>query len=141
MAEYKGDDGDEKKEERLMADGDMDKIMAEIEKQPLVSDKKTLDVLLKEFTDHKNFTRQMEDLIKMKQHSHYRQMRRDGNCFYRAFLLGLFETIESNQDMELLKRVTNNVLPSLNNCVKLGCLVNNVILYTFRNFALHIIIK
>ena len=123
MADYKDEDGDDEKkvEEPLMADGDMDKIMAEIEKQPLVSEKKTLDVLLKEFTDHKNFTRQMEDLIKLKQHSHYRQMRRDGNCFYRAFLLGLFETIETNQDMELLKCVTQNVLPSLQQCVKLGC--------------------
>lgn len=121
--DYKGDEGDEKKkgdDEPLMADGDMDKIMAEIEKQPLVSEKKPLDVLLKEFKDHDNFTRQMNALISENNHSNYRQMRRDGNCFYRAFLLGLFETIEANRDIQLLTRVSENVMTSLHRCLKFG---------------------
>eukprot|EP01084_Bolivina_argentea_P126741 224335_1 len=120
MASLPEEEKDEKKEERLMADGDMDQILAEIEKQPLVSDKRSLDLLLKEFRDHANFTRQMSALISEDQHSSYRQMRRDGNCFYRAFLLGLFETIESNHDLSLLTRVSEYVMTSLHRCLKFG---------------------
>lgn len=145
--DYKGDDGDnlddgdEKKQTNdapLMADGDMDKIMAEIEKQPLVSEKQALDVLLKEFKDHNNFSRQMNALISENIHINYRQMRRDGNCFYRAFLLGLFETIESNRDIQLLTRVSENVMTSLHRCLKFGCLV--IYLRKFADFILLIIL-
>eukprot|EP01084_Bolivina_argentea_P246683 412799_1 len=119
--DYKGDEKDEKKQDApLMADGDMDRILAEIEKQPLVSPIKSLDVLLKEFTDHVNFTRQMNVLISMNKHSSYRQMRRDGNCFYRAFLLGLFETIEKTKNLTLLTKVSENVMTSLHRCLKFG---------------------
>ena len=125
------DDGDEKKQQQqqpddneiLMANADMEKIAQEIEKQPLVSEKKPLDALLAEFKDHDNFTRQMNALISENNHSNYRQMRRDGNCFYRAFLLGLFETIEANRDLELLMRVSENVMTSLHRCLKFECSV------------------
>merc|ERR550532_1129347 len=95
--DYKGDEKESANQQDgiqamgLMADGDMDKILEEIEKQPLVSDRLALDSLLKEFADQKNFTRQMNALIAADRHNEYRQMRRDGSCFYRAFLLGLFE--------------------------------------------------
>merc|ERR1712130_406048 len=98
----------------------MDKITAEIESQPLVSDKRSLELLLVEFKDHNNFTRQMNALIAENRHASYRQMRRDGNCFYRAFLLGLFETIESKQDLPLLQKVSSNVMTSLHRCLKFG---------------------
>merc|ERR1712130_265119 len=98
----------------------MDKITAEIESQPLVSDKRSLELLLVEFKDHNNFTRQMNALIAENRHASYRQMRRDGNCFYRAFLLGLFETIESTQDLPLLQKVSENVMTSLHRCLKFG---------------------
>ena len=117
------DEKDEKKQQDdapLMADGDMERITAEIEKQPLVSDKRSLKLLLAEFKDHNNFTRQMNTLIAESRHASYRQMRRDGNCFYRAFLLGLFETIEATQDLPLLQRVSENVMTSLHRVLKFG---------------------
>eukprot|EP00483_Globobulimina_turgida_P008279 UN08295 len=119
--DYKEDEKDEKKHnEPLMADGDMDKILTEIEKQPLVSEKQSLDVLVSEFKDHTNFTRQINVLIASNKHSAYRQMRRDGNCFYRAFLLGLFETIEQQKNLTLLTKVSENVMTSLHRCLKYG---------------------
>ena len=127
--DYKGDEKEEIKTDDsgaamgLMADSDMDKILEEIEKQPLVSDKLPLDSLLKEFVDQQNFTRQMNALIAADRHVSYRQMRRDGSCFYRAFLLGLFETIESNNDLALLARVSEQVMTSLHRLLKFGCLV------------------
>ena len=121
--DYKDEKKDNEVSESLMADGDMEALMAEIEKQPLVSDKRSLELLLSEFKDHANFTRQINVLISEDQHAWYRQMRRDGNCFYRAFLLGLFETIESNQDLQLLTRVSEKFMTSLHRCLKFGCLV------------------
>jgi len=121
--DYQGDEKDEKKEDAsapLMADGDMDKILADIEAQPLVSGQLSLDVLLAEFSGHQNYERQMKALIAGERHRAYRQMRRDGNCFYRAFLLGLFETIESRQDQQLLARVTQFVTDSLHRSLQFG---------------------
>merc|ERR1712228_1020100 len=40
--------------------------------------------------------------------------------FYRAFLLGLFETIESTQDLPLLQKVSENVMTSLHRILKFG---------------------
>jgi hypothetical protein len=83
------DDGDEKKyptqTDITMSDANMDSILEEIEKQPLISEKYPLQSLAHEFKDHYNFSRQLNALIAQNTYSHYRQMRRDGNCFYRAF--------------------------------------------------------
>jgi len=124
MASLPEDYKEEKKEDAssapLMADGDMDKILADIEAQPLVSGQLSLDVLLAEFSEHANFSRQMKSLIAGERHRAYRQMRRDGNCFYRAFLLGLFEKIEANQDQQLLASVTELVTDSLHRSIQFG---------------------
>jgi len=120
--DYKSDEKDDEKkvDDTLMADADMDKITAEIEKQPIVSEQRKLTSLLTEFKDHANFTRQMNALIASEHHSSYRQMRRDGNCFYRAFLLGLFETIENTRDLTLLTTVSEHVMTSLHRSLKFG---------------------
>lgn len=125
MAQLQDDEKDEKKQADapLMADlanGDMSIIEKEIESQPLVSDKRSLQLLQNEFKDHKNFARQMSALINEERHASYRQMRRDGNCFYRAFLLGLFETIEATQDSQLLRKVSETVMSSLHRLLKFG---------------------
>ncbi|ETO24425.1 otubain 1 [Reticulomyxa filosa] len=100
---------------------EMEMIREEIGKsQPLVSDPKPLEHLLKEFNDHSNYRRQIETLITNKQHSAYRQLRADGNCFYRAFLLGLFETVEATKNEQILETVTKNVVTSNDRLVKFG---------------------
>ena len=53
-------------------------------------------------------------------HSSYRQLRADGSCFYRAFMLGLFEHIEQKADTELLATVTGHVATSCARLVALG---------------------
>ncbi|ETO23871.1 hypothetical protein RFI_13297, partial [Reticulomyxa filosa] len=126
--EKKEDPGEEEKkeevkEEELISEGinEMEIIRDEIKKkQPLVSDPKPLSELLNEFKDHSNYQRQIQWLISDKKHATYRQLRADGNCFYRAFLLGLFETIETTKSEKLLQAVTKSVLSSCDRLLQFG---------------------
>ena len=101
----------------------MEAIREEIKKkQPLVSDVVPLSNLLDEFKEQPNFRRQIKTIIDAKTHSNYRPMRQDGNCFYRAFLLALFETIEKSQDSQLLATVSEQAFSSLHRLLKFHCM-------------------
>ena len=100
----------------------MEAIRDEIsKKQPLVSEVKPLSDLLEEFKEQPNFKRQIQSIIDAKTHSNYRPMRQDGNCFYRAFLLALFESIEQTGNSQLLAQVNEQAMSSLYRLVKFQC--------------------
>ncbi|XP_058157522.1 ubiquitin thioesterase OTUB1-like [Dasypus novemcinctus] len=79
-----------------------DRIQQEIAVQnPLVSEQLELSVLYKEYAEDDNIYQQkIKDLHR--KYSSIRKIRPDGNCFYRAFLFSLLETLLD--DMEELQR-------------------------------------
>ena len=56
--------------------------------QPFISDLQDIQLVKHEFSDSK-FERCFEEL--QKRYTKIRRLRRDGNCFYRAFLFQVFE--------------------------------------------------
>ena len=114
----------------------MDAIREEIKKkQPLVSDVVPLTNLLDEFKEQPNFRRQIQTIIDAKTHSNYRPMRQDGNCFYRAFLLALFETIETTANSQLLAVVNEQAFSSLHRLLKFHCMCLPCAFFYFFYFS------
>lgn len=62
---------------------------------PLVTIKLDLDLLDHEFVDSPNFLAKIEKLKTLYQS--YRGLRRDGSCFYRAFIFRVFEFVLENE--------------------------------------------
>jgi ubiquitin thioesterase protein OTUB1 len=60
--------------------------------RPVLGEKEQLDTLIPEYQHSGTvFVPKINSLIK--QYSHFRRTRQDGNCFYRCFLFGLLENI------------------------------------------------
>ena len=69
---------------------------------PFISDVLETDIVLNEYIETK-FEESFKVLIKAKEeggrgYKHIRRLRRDGNCFYRAFLFQLFEHYSLKMD-------------------------------------------
>jgi ubiquitin thioesterase protein OTUB1 len=97
----------------VLIDQQAETIRKEIEENsPLISDVLPLDMLEFEFLEHAAY------LIKTKnlktKYSDYRKVRRDGSCFYRAYLFGIFEHIMKAKDKALLTRITKLIKDSKN---------------------------
>ena len=56
---------------------------------PFISEMTSIDVVKAEYADNFKFGESFEGL--QKRYGHVRRMRRDGNCFYRAYLYQAFE--------------------------------------------------
>ncbi|KAI0988449.1 hypothetical protein GJ496_004521 [Pomphorhynchus laevis] len=69
-------------------------IQAEIEKLPLFSDKLPISSIVDENIQDELYHRKMKQL--QAKFSYIRQVRRDGNCFYRAFAFRFFERFKSD---------------------------------------------
>ncbi|CAD6186693.1 unnamed protein product [Caenorhabditis auriculariae] len=84
---------DFKDDENQLQDQQLDQIEQEQKQLPLVSDKIPFDVIVMEYdsTNGPEFRKKAEELAVV--YSDVRQIRGDGNCFYRAVLVGVTELI------------------------------------------------
>jgi len=73
---------------------------------PLVSDKLNIEVLFVEY-ENSIFEKSLQTL--KSKYSSIRYIRRDGNCFYRAYLYRLFEYICMSNDHLTYKNVLNKI--------------------------------
>lgn len=84
---------------------------------PFITDLVDLAVLKEEYRDNK-FENCFDDLVK--RYSRVRRLRRDGNCFYRAFLFQVFEHFIHNKDSKLYEQVIANVEKSKKDLMEIG---------------------
>jgi len=66
------------------------------EATPFISDVTPIDILKAEYADNFKFSDCFEEL--QKRYKSVRRLRRDGNCFYRAYLFHTFEAFIINKD-------------------------------------------
>jgi ubiquitin thioesterase protein OTUB1 len=66
------------------------------EATPFISDVTPVDILKAEYADNFKFSDCFEEL--QKRYKTVRRLRRDGNCFYRAYLFQTFEAFILNKD-------------------------------------------
>ena len=83
-------------------------IKAEIEQTtPLISEQLDIKVLLKDYEDNAEYANSVKVITE--KYKYIRKVRRDGNCFYRAFIYRLFEYIcmKNNSQLynDLLKKI------------------------------------
>ena len=83
-------------------------IKAEIEKTtPLISEELDIKVLLKDYEENLEYANSVK--IITEKYKYIRKVRRDGNCFYRAYIYRLFEyiCIKNNHRLynEMLKKI------------------------------------
>jgi ubiquitin thioesterase protein OTUB1 len=79
-------------------------IRKEIEDEsPLIGDDQPLELLQVEYSGNEPFIIKIHQMGKT--YAHYRKTRRDGSCFYRAFLYRAFEVIISKDDKKLKEKL------------------------------------
>jgi len=80
-----------------LANKQLEAIRAEVESNgPLISEQVPMAWLEEEFKNHAVFLKKIE--IVKKTYPIYRKLRRDGSCFYRALIFGIFEHFIVNDD-------------------------------------------
>ena len=83
-------------------------IKAEIEKTtPLISEKLDIQILLKDYEDNLEYANSVK--IITEKYNYIRKVRRDGNCFYRAFIYRLFEYICMKNDNQLYNELLKKI--------------------------------
>ena len=98
----------ERMEKERMAIEYENEIKAEIEKTtPLISEELDIKVLLKDYEENLEYANSVK--IITEKYKYIRKVRRDGNCFYRAYIYRLFEyiCIKNNHRLynEILKKI------------------------------------
>lgn len=103
------------KDESIVAQ--MDEISKEIASNfPLVGQTEAVLNLKEEYTQNPKFTAKIEHLGKI--FKRLRRVRGDGNCFYRAYAFGLFDTCSHNK--ETRERIYKKLDSTLDWMVELG---------------------
>ena len=74
---------------------------------PLISEQLDIKILLKDYEDNLEYLNSVQ--IVTKKYNYIRKVRRDGNCFYRAFIYRIFEYICMKNDTQLY----NNLLKKI----------------------------
>ena len=83
-------------------------IKAEIEQTtPLISDQLEIQILLDDYKDNLEYANSVK--IITEKYKYIRKVRRDGNCFYRAFIYRLFEYICMKNDNTLFNDILKKV--------------------------------
>jgi ubiquitin thioesterase protein OTUB1 len=83
-------------------------IKAEIEQTtPLISDKLEIQILLDDYKDNLEYANSVK--IITEKYKYIRKVRRDGNCFYRAFIYRLFEYICMKNDNTLFNDILKKI--------------------------------
>lgn len=91
-------------------------VRAEAESAPLVGPAVSLDSLREQYAGNPGFLRKLEGLSQ--RFRALRRVRPDGNCFYRAYLFGIFEQIASHKERH--KVFLTYARESLNFCLEAG---------------------
>jgi ubiquitin thioesterase protein OTUB1 len=98
---------DEMQKNIELSENKINQLKEEIEKNsPYISDLVDLGVLKEEYRDNK-FENCFDDLYK--RFTKVRRLRRDGNCFYRAFLFQFFEYFIHNKESALYASFLANI--------------------------------
>ena len=84
----------------------------ELDEIPLISPKTTIKILIEEYKNNLEYTNSISNITN--KYTWIRKVRRDGNCFYRAFIYRLFEHIAINKDEELYGRVLSKIREARN---------------------------
>ena len=83
-------------------------IKAEIEQTtPLISDELDINILLKDYEDNLEYANSVK--IITEKYKYIRKVRRDGNCFYRAFIYRLFEYICMKNNNKLYNDILKKI--------------------------------
>ena len=83
-------------------------IKAEIEQTtPLISDQLEIQILLDDYKDNLEYANSVK--IITEKYKYIRKVRRDGNCFYRAFIYRLFEYICLKNDNTLFNDILKKI--------------------------------
>lgn len=85
-------------------------IKKEMENVPLVDEKKETSILTDEYKNNADYFNSV--LAITKKYKYIRKIKRDGNCFYRAFIYRLFEHISINQDKVLYEKILKKIQES-----------------------------
>ena len=111
--EEKKEDKTEKKEktnDELILDYE-NSLRKEIEQTtPLVSEELNINTLIEEYKSNEEYSKSIENISK--KYKFLRKIRRDGNCFYRAFIFRLFEHICIKNDKILFEKIKQKILES-----------------------------
>lgn len=106
-------------EQDIKTQAQVESISDEIKsKQPLTSELLPLSQLSSLFEHGTNFQKGCDYLSK--HYSSYRAIRGDGNCYYRAFLYALCETLYTEKDHEVFNRVEDYIRSSIDTVEKYG---------------------
>lgn len=102
-----------------LANKQLEAIQAEIESNgPLISEQIPLSFLEEEFKNHFVFLQKI-DIVK-KDFPLYRKLRRDGSCFYRALIFGIFEHFIEKDDQFLLNKFQKLMVKSKEDLKNVG---------------------
>ena len=83
-------------------------IKAEIEQTtPLISDQLEIQILLDDYKDNLEYANSVKTITE--KYKYIRKVRRDGNCFYRAFIYRLFEYICMKNDNTLFNDILKKI--------------------------------
>lgn len=91
-------------------------IRVEVSAVPLVGPQVPLESLREQYAENPGFLPKIENLVS--RFSSMRRTRPDGNCFYRAYLFGIFEMVL--RDKELHEAMVARARASLEYCLKAG---------------------
>ena len=103
----------------------LEAIETDIKKDPLISEIKQISELLPEYqnADLPGF---VPGIVYLDKNYSFRKVRRDGNCFYRAFLFSYLERIynllekQDNNGKIELDRLTSVIVASKQNLIEIG---------------------
>lgn len=102
-----------------LANKQLEAIQAEVESNgPLISEKVPMIMLEDEFKYHAIFLKKIA--IVKKDYPIYRKLRRDGSCFYRALIFGIFEHFIVKDDNAHLKEFQKLMVRSKEDLKKVG---------------------
>ena len=84
-------------------------IRKEIEETtPLISEDLNITTLIDEYKSNEEYIKNIENISK--KYKSIRKVRRDGNCFYRAFIFRLFEHICIKNDKTLFEKIKQKII-------------------------------
>ena len=104
---------EEKKENKVKSNDELildyeNNLRKELEQTPLISENFSLSKLVDEYKSNEEYSKSVENISK--KYKEIRKVRRDGNCFYRAFIYRLFEHICMKNNKELFEKIKQKIL-------------------------------
>ena len=104
---------EEKKENKVKSNDELildyeNNLRKELEQTPLISENISVNKLVDEYKSNEEYSKSVENISK--KYKEIRKVRRDGNCFYRAFIFRLFEHICMKNNKELFEKIKQKII-------------------------------